>query len=141
MGGINCSMERDLRTVPCFGESGSPSRVLGAVLSHALSSPVSRPALLFLSISLPHSVVGLSFDFVILNLMGFMAYSVFNIGLFWVPHVEEQFFLKYPNGVNPVESNDVFFSLHAVALTLVVLVQCFLYEVRDELGICPLSGC
>ncbi|XP_011358111.1 cystinosin isoform X2 [Pteropus vampyrus] len=74
------------------------------------------------------SVVGLSFDFVILNLMGFMAYSVFNIGLFWVPHVKEQFFLKYPNGVNPVESNDVFFSLHAVALTLVVLVQCFLYE-------------
>lgn len=40
-----------------------------------------------------------------------------------------------------MESNDVFFSLHAVALTLVVLVQCFLYEVRDELGICPLSGC
>lgn len=81
-------MERDLRTVLCFGESGSPSRVLGAALSHALSSPVSLPALLFLSISLPHSVVGLSFDFVILNLMGFMAYSVFNIGLFWVPHVE-----------------------------------------------------
>nr|XP_019599404.1 PREDICTED: cystinosin isoform X1 [Rhinolophus sinicus] len=74
------------------------------------------------------SVVGLSFDFVTLNLTGFVAYSVFNIGLFWVPHIEEQFFLKYPNGVNPVESNDVFFSLHAVALTLVVLVQCFLYE-------------
>lgn len=40
-----------------------------------------------------------------------------------------------------MESNDVFFSLHAVALTLVVLMQCFLYEVRDELGICPPSGC
>ncbi|KAF6298340.1 cystinosin, lysosomal cystine transporter [Rhinolophus ferrumequinum] len=74
------------------------------------------------------SVVGLSFDFVTLNLTGFVAYSVFNIGLFWVPHIEEQFFLKYPNGVNPVESNDVFFSLHAVVLTLVILVQCFLYE-------------
>ncbi|EPY90164.1 cystinosin precursor [Camelus ferus] len=74
------------------------------------------------------SVVGLSFDFVALNLMGFVAYSVFNIGLLWVPSIKEQFLLKYPNGVNPVESNDVFFSLHAVALTLVVTVQCFLYE-------------
>ncbi|XP_041580263.1 cystinosin isoform X3 [Vulpes lagopus] len=74
------------------------------------------------------SVVGLSFDFVALNLTGFVAYSVFNIGLLWVPSIKEQFFLKYPNGVNPVDSNDVFFSLHAVALTLVVMVQCFLYE-------------
>ncbi|XP_057570728.1 cystinosin isoform X1 [Hippopotamus amphibius kiboko] len=74
------------------------------------------------------SVVGLSFDFVALNLMGFVAYSVFNIGLLWVPSIKEQFLLRYPNGVNPVESNDVFFSLHAVALTLVIIVQCFLYE-------------
>ncbi|KAB1265718.1 Cystinosin [Camelus dromedarius] len=83
------------------------------------------------------SVVGLSFDFVALNLMGFVAYSVFNIGLLWVPSIKEQFLLKYPNGVNPVESNDVFFSLHAVALTLVVTVQCFLYEVSREPRTCP----
>lgn len=37
-----------------------------------------------------------------------------------------------------MESNDVFFSLHAVALTLVVLVQCLLYEVREEIVTCPL---
>ncbi|XP_071459463.1 cystinosin isoform X3 [Marmota flaviventris] len=74
------------------------------------------------------SVIGLSFDFVALNLMGFVAYSVFNIGLLWIPYIKEQFFIKYPNGVNPVDSNDVFFSLHAVALTLIVIVQCCLYE-------------
>jgi cystinosin len=34
--------------------------------------------------------------------------------------------------VNPVDNNDVFFSLHAVALTLIVILQCCLYEVRDE---------
>lgn len=34
------------------------------------------------------SVVGLSFDFVALNLMGFVAYSVFNIGLFWIPYIQ-----------------------------------------------------
>lgn len=39
-----------------------------------------------------------------------------------------------------MESNDVFFSLHAVALTLVVLVQCFLYEVRDGMAPVP-RGC
>ncbi|XP_023578996.1 cystinosin isoform X1 [Octodon degus] len=74
------------------------------------------------------SVVGLSFDFLALNLMGFVAYSVFNISLLWVPYIQEQFLLKYPNGVNPVENNDVFFSLHAVALTLIVIIQCCLYE-------------
>lgn len=34
--------------------------------------------------------------------------------------------------MNPVDSNDVFFSLHAVTLTLVVMVQCFLYEVSQN---------
>lgn len=34
------------------------------------------------------SVIGLSFDFVALNLMGFVAYSVFNIGLLWVPYIK-----------------------------------------------------
>ncbi|XP_006761551.2 PREDICTED: cystinosin isoform X1 [Myotis davidii] len=86
------------------------------------------------------SVVGLSFDFVTLNLTGFVAYSVFNVGLFWIPHIKEQFFLKYPNGVNPVAINDIFFSLHAVALTLVVLVQCLLYERGDQRVSWPAIG-
>ncbi|XP_070338676.1 cystinosin isoform X5 [Equus asinus] len=86
------------------------------------------------------SVVGLSFDFVSLNLTGFVAYSVFNIGLLWVPYFKEQFFLKYPNGVNPVDANDVFFSLHAVTLTLVVLVQCCLYERGNQRVSWPAIG-
>ncbi|XP_066455585.1 cystinosin [Eleutherodactylus coqui] len=74
------------------------------------------------------SVVGLSFDFLALNLTGFIAYSVFNIGLFWIPFVREQFLQVYPNGVIPVDANDVFFSLHAVLLTLVTIIQCCIYE-------------
>ncbi|XP_070591530.1 cystinosin isoform X2 [Erythrolamprus reginae] len=74
------------------------------------------------------SVVGLSFDFIALNLTGFIAYSVFNIGLFWISPIKEQFLHRYPNGVNPVDSNDVFFSLHAVALTLFIIFQCLIYE-------------
>uniref|UniRef100_A0ABM5ENJ0 Cystinosin isoform X1 n=2 Tax=Pogona vitticeps TaxID=103695 RepID=A0ABM5ENJ0_9SAUR len=74
------------------------------------------------------SVVGLSFDFLALNLTGFIAYSIFNVGLFWIRPVKEQFLHLYPNGVNPVDSNDVFFSLHAIAVTLVTIGQCLIYE-------------
>ncbi|XP_043946638.1 cystinosin [Protopterus annectens] len=78
------------------------------------------------------SVVGLSFDFLALNLTGFIAYSVFNVGLFWVPYIKDEFLQQNPNGVNPVDANDVFFSLHAVLLTLVAIVQCCVYERGDQ---------
>ncbi|KAK7128087.1 hypothetical protein R3I93_020627 [Phoxinus phoxinus] len=74
------------------------------------------------------SVVGLNFDFLALNLTGFIAYSVFNVGLFWVSYIQEEFLKKDPNGVIPVDANDVFFSLHAVVLTLVYICQCAIYE-------------
>ncbi|KAL1023084.1 hypothetical protein UPYG_G00036220 [Umbra pygmaea] len=74
------------------------------------------------------SVVGLNFDFLALNLTGFIAYSVFNVGLFWVPYIKEEFLKTNPNAVNPVDANDVFFSLHAVVLTLVYIYQCAIYE-------------
>lgn len=74
------------------------------------------------------SVVGLNFDFLALNLTGFIAYSVFNVGLFWVTYIQEEFLKKDPNGVIPVDANDVFFSLHAVVLTLVYICQCAVYE-------------
>ncbi|XP_053131574.1 cystinosin [Hemicordylus capensis] len=78
------------------------------------------------------SVVGLSFDFIALNLTGFIAYSVFNVGLFWISSIQEQFLQRYPNGVNPVTSNDVFFSLHAVAVTLFIIFQCLIYKRGDQ---------
>ncbi|XP_075450261.1 cystinosin isoform X1 [Ascaphus truei] len=74
------------------------------------------------------SVVGLSFDYLSLNLTGFIAYSVFNVGLFWIPYIKEQFLQVHPNGVTPVDANDVFFSLHAVLLTVIVIIQCGIYE-------------
>lgn len=78
------------------------------------------------------SVVGLSFDFIALNLTGFIAYAVFNVGLFWIGPIKEQFLELYPNGVNPVDSNDVFFSLHAVAVTLFIIFQCWIYEKASQ---------
>ncbi|XP_077439912.1 cystinosin isoform X2 [Vanacampus margaritifer] len=74
------------------------------------------------------SVVGLNFDFLALNLTGFLAYSVFNIGLFWVPAIKEEYLQRNPNGINPVKANDVFFSLHAFLLCLFYVGQAAVYE-------------
>ncbi|XP_067824067.1 cystinosin-like [Heptranchias perlo] len=78
------------------------------------------------------SVVGLSFDFLALNLTGHIAYGVFNIGLFWIPYIKNLFLKDNPGGVNPVEASDVFFSLHAVLLTVITICQCCLYERGEQ---------
>lgn len=72
----------------CWAQPGPPSPVPGTLPLPCLHWPslAHWPPLSF--VSLPHSVVGLSFDFVTLNLTGFVAYSVFNVGLFWVPHIK-----------------------------------------------------
>jgi cystinosin len=74
------------------------------------------------------SVVGLHFDYVAYNITGFIAYSVFNCSLYWNSTVQEQYFEEHPNGVNPVQTNDVFFGLHAIILTLVIIAQIIFYE-------------
>ncbi|KAK3920500.1 Cystinosin-like protein [Frankliniella fusca] len=74
------------------------------------------------------SVVGLNFDFLTLNLTGFTLYSLFNCGLYWIPSIQEQYFERNPRSGIPVQPNDIFFGLHAVAVTLITIFQCFLYE-------------
>ncbi|XP_055381281.1 cystinosin homolog [Condylostylus longicornis] len=74
------------------------------------------------------SVVGLNFDFLSLNIVGFILYSVFNIGLFWIPEIQAEYFERHPRGLNPVLVNDVFFSIHASFATLFTIGQCFFYE-------------
>lgn len=74
------------------------------------------------------SVTGLSFDFLALNFMGHTLYAIFNICLYWVPYIENQYFERHPKGLNPVLLNDVFFSIHASVITLFTIGQCFVYE-------------
>ncbi|KAK7889005.1 hypothetical protein WMY93_024565 [Mugilogobius chulae] len=74
------------------------------------------------------SVVGLNLDFLALNLTGFIAYSVFNISLFWVQPIKEEFLKRDPNAVIPVTASDVFFSLHAVLLCVVYVGQALVYQ-------------
>ncbi|RUS75383.1 hypothetical protein EGW08_016845 [Elysia chlorotica] len=74
------------------------------------------------------SVIGYSFDFVAFNFTGFVAYACFNTGLYWIPEIKAEYYKKHPEGVAPVELNDVFFSLHAFAITSVTVIQCIIYE-------------
>lgn len=72
------------------------------------------------------SVIGLSLDFQLLNMMGFACYFAFNVLLYCNPHVRHEYHQKY-GGLPPVKLNDVVFSAHALLLTLVTLFQIAIY--------------
>ncbi|KAK6913033.1 PQ-loop repeat [Dillenia turbinata] len=75
------------------------------------------------------SVVGLNFDFVLLNLTKHSSYLIYNATLFFSAVVQKQYRQKY--GVSqmiPVAANDVAFSAHAVLLTAITLYQILIYE-------------
>ncbi|KAK3092074.1 hypothetical protein FSP39_024973 [Pinctada imbricata] len=74
------------------------------------------------------SVIGLNFDFLAYNITGFVAYGVFNVGLYWIKSVQDQYFEEHPRGINPVQLNDVIFTLHAVFVTLITIFQCCIYD-------------
>ncbi|KAL6433273.1 hypothetical protein ACFW04_006458 [Cataglyphis niger] len=78
------------------------------------------------------SVVGLNFDYLSLNVVGFLMYALFNCGLYWIPEIENEYFNRYPKGLNPVQINDIFFSIHAVFATVVTIGQCFIYEIGNQ---------
>ncbi|XP_040069756.2 cystinosin homolog [Ixodes scapularis] len=78
------------------------------------------------------SVVGLSFDFIGLNLTGFLAYSFFNIGMFFSKDVQAEYLLQHPTGVIPVEINDIVFGIHASFATFITVLQCCFYERQDQ---------
>uniref|UniRef100_A0A1B6KVK1 Cystinosin homolog n=1 Tax=Graphocephala atropunctata TaxID=36148 RepID=A0A1B6KVK1_9HEMI len=74
------------------------------------------------------SVIGLNFDFLALNIVGFTMYGIFNIGLYWIPDIENEYFNRHPRGLNPVQLNDIVFAVHAVFATLITISQCFCFE-------------
>ncbi|XP_034946138.1 cystinosin homolog isoform X2 [Chelonus insularis] len=78
------------------------------------------------------SVVGLNFDFLSLNIVGFLMYSLFNCGLYWIPEVELEYYKRYPKGLNPVQVNDIFFAIHALCATAFTIGQCFVYETGTQ---------
>ena len=59
------------------------------------------------------SVVGLNFDFLALNILGFSCYSIFNVCLYTSHDIQQQYYTKHPHGVLPVLLNDVRPNIHS----------------------------
>ncbi|XP_027351732.1 cystinosin homolog isoform X1 [Abrus precatorius] len=75
------------------------------------------------------SVVGLNFDFVLLNLTKHSSYLIYNAFLYFSSAIQKQYFDKYGyEEMIPVAANDVAFSIHAVLLTAITLFQIAIYE-------------
>eukprot|EP01023_Acetabularia_acetabulum_P019067 TRINITY_DN19648_c0_g1_i3.p1 TRINITY_DN19648_c0_g1~~TRINITY_DN19648_c0_g1_i3.p1 ORF type:complete len:362 (-),score=17.48 TRINITY_DN19648_c0_g1_i3:17-1102(-) len=74
------------------------------------------------------SVVGLSLDFNLLNMLGFACYSCFNCVIFWDAGVQKQYLVTHPGGSVGVQINDIFFALHAFTICGIILIQCLIYD-------------
>ncbi|XP_028773852.1 cystinosin homolog [Neltuma alba] len=75
------------------------------------------------------SVVGLNFDFVLLNLTKHSSYLFYNASLYFSPTVQKQYRNKFgQKEMIPVAANDVAFSSHAVLLTAISLFQIAIYD-------------
>ncbi|MQL89462.1 hypothetical protein Taro_022038 [Colocasia esculenta] len=94
------------------------------------------------------SVVGLNFDFLVLNMTKHTSYLIYNAALYFSPVIQRQYHEKYGFGevevgylrlgldrrwvslvgMIPVAANDVAFSIHAVLLTAFTIFQVLIYD-------------
>uniref|UniRef100_A0A0K0DXN9 Cystinosin homolog n=1 Tax=Strongyloides stercoralis TaxID=6248 RepID=A0A0K0DXN9_STRER len=74
------------------------------------------------------SVTGLNFDYLLINIIGFVCYTIYNVFMFWHPVIEEQYQQKYERSLNPVLLNDVIFSIHTLFISTIIIIQCFFFE-------------
>ncbi|KAK4477344.1 hypothetical protein RD792_016561 [Penstemon davidsonii] len=75
------------------------------------------------------SVLGLNFDFVVLNLTKHTSYLIYNASLYFNSTVQRQYRQKFGfDQMIPVAANDVAFSVHAVLLTSLTLFQIAIYD-------------
>ncbi|XP_062533751.1 cystinosin homolog [Armigeres subalbatus] len=74
------------------------------------------------------SVVGLSMDFLHINIVGHVCYAIFNSLMIWNSYIEQEYANRHPLGLDPVIGNDVGFSVHASCATGITILQCYIYE-------------
>ncbi|XP_058812516.1 cystinosin homolog [Topomyia yanbarensis] len=74
------------------------------------------------------NVVGLSFDFLHINIIGHISYAIFNSLMYWNNYIEQEYFNRHPFGLNPVIGNDVGFAVYASFATGYTILQCYMYE-------------
>jgi len=69
----------------------------------------------------------LSNDFAILNFMGWSFYSTYLIAMYYDKDIQELYSERFSNESSTVQSNDVAFSVHAMILSFIYLVQIVYY--------------
>ncbi|KAF9956921.1 hypothetical protein BGZ70_009701 [Mortierella alpina] len=77
------------------------------------------------------SVQGVSLDFIHLNVLGFLCYSIFNLAFYYSTDVQEEYRKRNDGQDNLVRANDVFFAVHALVLSTLTLLQTHFYK-RDQ---------
>ncbi|KAJ2237302.1 hypothetical protein IWW45_001056 [Coemansia sp. RSA 485] len=78
-----------------------------------------------------NSVEGLSIDFLVYNVYGFACYAIFNTAFFFSREIGDEYARRNDGHRNLVRFNDLFFSYHALALSLVTFSQSFWYKRSD----------
>ena len=73
------------------------------------------------------STEGLAMDYVYLNFMGFISYSIFNFELYSNKAIQNQYTDRF-NSLNKVQLSDVLFSAHALIPGFALIIQSFLYK-------------
>lgn len=77
------------------------------------------------------NVSGLTFDYMTLNITGFLSYSIFNCSLKFSPYLQHLYQDSYHSQI-PVQINDVVFSTHALAVTLFTFGQALYYPSEGQ---------
>lgn len=79
------------------------------------------------------SVIGLNFDFVALNIVGYCMYGIFILNVFFVGDIQDEYFRRHPRGLIPVKINDVVYNIHGISALIVTVIQCFVYEKGNQI--------
>ncbi|KAF9988372.1 hypothetical protein BGZ75_009538 [Mortierella antarctica] len=116
--------------------SAAASQGLGPLLSHFIGWAyfVAWSASFYPQIILNwrrKSVQGVSLDFIHLNVLGFLCYSIFNLAFYYSTDVQEEYRRRNDGQDNLVRANDVFFAVHALVLSTLTLLQTLIYK-RDQ---------
>ncbi|KAK5043102.1 hypothetical protein LTR13_000873 [Exophiala sideris] len=72
------------------------------------------------------STLGLTIDFPLLNVLGFLSYSISTCSFMYSPTIRDQYAARHPLSPEPtVQINDVAFGVHAVVLVVLTYSQFF----------------
>jgi len=70
----------------------------------------------------------MSFDYIALNLCGYVSYSIFNGALYWDVDVQRSYADAFGSSSSAVQLNDVAFAFHGLVLTSATALQIAIYD-------------